>query len=271
MLTLIIIVKQRKIQNDIISLLETFCVNVQILFATEEGNDGLTELENRKENVRVVYFPRKTSEEDMIESLIDYVDGQTLCIVRDDNKPINVNLIKRCIVKQKEGYDIVMPKNNKKTNFFKKFFKKITNALVYKVFGFNLFEGNISIQCFGNNSINILKTNRTGTLTKVNKWLGANIGYVDDNVDNFRPKAKKLGKLKLWTILYFMLFIVFLSSTIALPILFSLPWLVVLLLIFGTLIGISLSLFNFLRFYIKYQVGELIANKVEIIKSGNNE
>ena len=269
MVTFIIIVKQRSIQKEILSELKNLFANIQILLATEVSNQGLKELDKKDKNVKVFHFPDNTSEEDMIESLVNVVEGQSLCIIRDDGKNVDVGLAKRCVIKQREGYDIVMPKSNKKTNFLKRFFSKLTNSIVSKVFGFNLFEGNISIQVFSKNAINILKTNGTGSLTKVNKWLGANIGYIDENIEKFKPKTNKLKNLRIWTILYFIVFVCFLATTITLPILFSIPWLLILLLIFGTLIGVSLFTFNFLRFYIKKQVGELFAKKVGIIDTDN--
>lgn len=264
MITFIFPLKKRKLQENFLENFNVFSDEVQVYFALEEG-EKLNLLPVSNVTAFIAYFNKDTSEEDMIESLVGKITTQTLVIVRDGEKPVNFSSLKECVVKQREGYDIVLMKKNKKENKFKNFFSNILKAFASKMFGFKFFEGELTVEVFGMNALNILKTNGTGNLSKIDRWVGANIFYVSADVEKKTFKSKKQKGLKISTALNILAFILVLAGTITLGVMFSLPWLAVLGLIFANLVFATLSVYNLLRLYTNVKVGDLTASKVAII------
>lgn len=264
MITFIFPLKKRKIQENFLENFNVFSDEVQVYFALEEG-EKLNLLPVSNVTAFIAYFNKDTSEEDMIESLVGKITTQTLVIVRDGEVPVSFSALKECVVKQREGYDIVLMKKNKKENKFKNFFSNMLKAFASKMFGFKFFEGELTVEVFGMNALNILKTNGTGNLSKIDRWVGANIFYVSADVEKKTFKSKKQKGLKISTALNILAFILVLAGTITLGVMFSLPWLAVLGLIFANLVFATLSVYNLLRLYTNVKVGDLTASKVAII------
>lgn len=264
MITFIFPLKKRKLQENFLENFNVFSDEVQVYFALEEG-EKLNLLPVSNVTAFIAYFNKDTSEEDMIESLVGKITTQTLVIVRDGEVPVSFSALKECVVKQREGYDIVLMKKNKKENKFKNFFSNMLKAFASKMFGFKFFEGELTVEVFGMNALNILKTNGTGNLSKIDRWVGANIFYVSADVEKKTFKSKKQKGLKISTALNILAFILVLAGTITLGVIFSLPWLAVLGLIFANLVFATLSVYNLLRLYTNVKVGDLTASKVAII------
>ncbi len=264
MITFIIPIKKRKLKENFLENFKIFSDERQIFFAVEKGCElNLQTTEN--ERAKVFFFNEGTREEDMIESLISKVDGQTLVIIRDGEKDIDFNKIKESVIKQREGNDIVVIKNSKKSNFLKTFFSKLIKSLVYKLFGFKFFDGEITVETFSNKAINILKTNGTGNLSKIDRWVGANTAHVDGDVEKKCFKDKNLNKIKLECLLFGLGFILLFVGGILLGLLVNLSWLAVFALIIGNFIIFSLLLYNLLRCYVYIKVGDLTSSKMAII------
>ncbi len=264
MITFIFPLKKRKLQENFLENFNVFSDEVQVYFALEEG-EKLNLLPVSNVTAFIAYFNKDTSEEDMIESLVGKITTQTLVIVRDGEVPVSFSALKECVVKQREGYDIVLMKKNKKENKFKNFFSNMLKAFASKMFGFKFFQGELTVEVFGMNALNILKTNGTGNLSKIDRWVGANIFYVSADVEKKTFKSKKQKGLKISTALNILAFILVLAGTITLGVMFSLPWLAVLGLIFANLVFATLSVYNLLRLYTNVKVGDLTASKVAII------
>ena len=264
MITFIFTVKKREIKEDFLQRFNVFYGEKEVFIAVEEGKN-LNLTPSPEVSAHKAYFNKDTREEDMIESLISRVNAETLVIVRDGEKPIIFEDLKNAVVKQREGYDIVLLKKEKGENKFKTFFSNILKASAAKMFGFNFFDGELTVEVFGANAINILKTNGTGNLAKINRWVGASVGYVNADVEKKTFKSKKQNNLKLITIFNFLAFILVLAGTIVLGVLVSLPWLAILGLIFLNFVVATIAVYNLLRYYTDYRVGDLTASKVAII------
>ena len=264
MITFIFPIKKRKIGEDFLENFNIFSDEVQVYFALDKGNEiKLNEVKGVQANI--AYFNEGTREEDMIESLISKINTQTLVFVRDGENPLSFDGIRKCVVKQREGYDIVLMKKEKKQNRFKDFFSNILKNLASKMFGFKFFDGELTVQVFGANAINILKMNGTGNLSKINRWVGANIGYVDGEVERKNFKDSKFKKSKISTVLYALAFMIVLAGSIMLGVFINLPWLAILGLILVNFVSATLFVYNLLSCHTRYKVGDLTASKVAII------
>ena len=116
MITFIFPIKKRKIGEDFLENFNIFSDEVQVYFALEKGNEiKLNEVKGVQANI--AYFNEGTREEDMIESLISKINTQTLVFVRDGENPLSFDGIRKCVVKQREGYDIVLMKKEKMIMF----------------------------------------------------------------------------------------------------------------------------------------------------------
>lgn len=266
MITFIFTVKKREIKEDFLQRFNVFYGEKEVFIAAEEGKT-LNLLPSSEVSAHIAYFNSGTREEDMIQSLIGKVNAETLVIVRDGEEPIFFEDLKSAIVKQREGYDIVLLKNSKGENKFKTFFSNILKACAAKMFGFNFFEGELTVEVFGANAINILKTNGTGLLSKINRWVGAKICYVNSTVEKKSFNSKKQKNLKLITLLCFLAFTLVLAGSICLGVFVSLPWLAILGLIFLNFVTGTIAIYNLLRYYTSYRVGDLTASKVAIINT----
>ena len=263
MITFLFCVKKRNIQP---TFLENFKLleDVSVIFVGEQSNLSLKNLKpNKNIACNVFYFADGTSQEDMIQSVISKVYCHTLVLVRDDESEVDFNILNSMIKKQREGYDVVLARPAKR-NPIKNFFVKLMQKLVNYVFNFKLFDGDLTYQIFGGNAVSILKANGTALLTKVDKWLGAKIGYVEYN-HSVVQTDKNRKSLKLLSIIYSLVLGLTLGTSITLGVILPLPWLALLGLVFANMISFILFAYYILRLYISLKVGELAGKQVAII------
>ena len=265
MITFLIPVKNREITKEFLNGFKRFSGNVTLMI----GSCKPIKLKSPAKNIVIenYLFDEKASEEDIIETLTPKVYASSLVIIRDGQKDVNFEIVEKMILKQQTGYDVVLAKNNKKKNIFARFFSSILKKFVKHVFGFSFYDGELGIQVFGSNAISIMKISGTPNLTKINRWIGINIGYLETSISPCEFESKQRKSINFFTALYSIIFAVLLSATITVGILVTIPWLAILGIIFALLIAFVFSTFYVLKAYTVNKVGDLFGKKVEILKT----
>ncbi|MBQ3494341.1 MAG: hypothetical protein IJA69_02890 [Clostridia bacterium] len=129
------------------------------------------------ENVREYVFSENETNDDIINALVPVVFGQAMVVVRKIENN-NFEPILNVLSGFEQNNDIVLIR--KKQNKVTKFFKRILSFLIRFFYGYTLYDSNLSVCAFGEIPLNVLKqTENASTFTKINRWTGINIVYVE--------------------------------------------------------------------------------------------
>lgn len=166
----------------------------EILFAVHKNNKEL-ELINELsdfENVKVLTFEADKSENYMISEAIKKTQGDNLVVCRDYVEYATI-LSDYLVAMGEMGVQVAMFRKPRKKNKVKDFFKKLWNKYIKFMFGFKLYEGDIGLIYFGNIATSILRELPNNvTFTKVNRWVGFDISYVESE-DIVKANPQKLS------------------------------------------------------------------------------
>lgn len=263
MLTFLFPVITKKINvEELVKSLSAFShMPIEIIFACHKGSyivDAVKDLKKISDSqikVIVKQFRSDICEEDMIESCISKIHTGNLFLVRDKENNFDVLTLQKMLMKQKEGYDTVLCKSPKKENFILKFIKSAFFKMIRLMFNINFYNGEIGLELFSSRALSVLKVNGSAFLTKMNRWVGIDTGYVESNQTKLKFKPKKLDFVRNLAIIFTVLFEISLAIIITLGILLKLQWLVILISVFVVLIFFTLALYNIFKTYILIRLG----------------
>jgi len=154
-----------------------------IIGVTESLKD---KIKTKAKNVSVNVFSDKIVKEEMINDLKKYLDTGKVVIVR---KNIDDDELDKFINSESE---ITMCKINR--NKFQTFWFNLWQKIMKMLFGFKYFEGDISIISFSENLFNVINNiDSLSSVSRVNKWRGVSISYIDSKTP---PVKKEYNKVK---------------------------------------------------------------------------
>ncbi len=246
------VIKKRLIWKKVVEILNKKHSDFQIIFAVYNQNPDLNEiLDLKSEKIKVLQFDTD-DENHMISQAILQCDGSSLMLCRDYFQYSTV-MSDFLLEMAESGAQVVMFKHNKKSNKLIEFNKKLLNKLIYSIFNFKMYEGDIGLIYFGNIAFSVMKKTNAILFTKINRFVGFEISYASiDQLPKAIPQKKGLKK----EVLKFSIF-----SIILIALIFSMSFLIafnkigfVLGLLFLTLIILDV-------FYIIY-----LSLKLDIIK-----
>lgn len=170
-------------------LTDKFEDDFEMIFAISKDNPELSDLQKlqkQKKNVHVLTFEPQTSENQMLSTAIKQTKGDHMVLCRDYFEYATV-MSDVLVAMGAMNVQVAMYRKPQKNGKIKAFFKKIYNKLVQLIFGFDLYEGDVGLQYFGNIPLSVLRTLPNNILfTKINKWKGFDISYVE--ADHLQPK-----------------------------------------------------------------------------------
>lgn len=185
-------------------LAEKYDEEFEMIFALASNNDELADLkklEQEQNNVLVLTFDPSYSENKMLSEAIRHTQGDNMVLCRDYFEYATV-MSDLMIGMGAMNVQVALYRKPQKSGKIRAFFKKIYHRLVEWIFGFKLYEGDVGLEYFGNIPLSILRTLPNNILlTKVNKWNGFDISYIE--ADELKEKQfdhhEKKGVLKaLW-------------------------------------------------------------------------
>ena len=131
----------------------------------------------KTENVVECIFDDNAKPDEVLNTLIPKCGGQNLVLAR---KIENNNFAPLLEVAKnlKDQNQVVVIK--KKNNVFTKFFKMIFSYFVRFLYGYELFDSNLSVMSFGEVPFTVLRqTENCSTFTKINKWGGLEVVEIE--------------------------------------------------------------------------------------------
>lgn len=147
---------------------------------------------SRSKNFVLKIFEDGSKKEEIINSLKDELDEGQVLICR---KEIEVEEVEN-FFDSSSDITICSIKRNK----VQKFFFKLCQDLMMLLFGFNLYDGDISVICFGQKLFNVLTNiENLSYSSRVNKWKGVEIKAIDIKSP---PAKKEFNKLKVNLMFY---------------------------------------------------------------------
>ena len=275
MINIVISVKsfEKKIFPIIAEIEKTnFEEELQVFFLCERTNPIINEFENlskQKFKTNLLTYPLGTSEETMLEHCIkEKVEGK-LIVIRNDCTNINVNVIQMLALHLKQGADIALPKNKQKQNRIANAFRRVLSKLVIKIMNFNFYDGDITIEAFGENAVNIMKTTNSVVLTKFNRWIGMKIDYVEFDLEKTKIKTTQNKKPIFLMIFYAILTILTLGLAIYVLSSYDLGHFINTIYIILVIFYFMMFLVWSLRLYIFLRVGSLTLEQAKLVSETN--
>ena len=228
--------------------------NIKIIIGiTEEISKNLKK--TTKKNVIVKVFTNGAKKEEIINSLRDQIDEGRVLICR---KAITKEEINEFF---KVNSDIAVC--DVKRNKFQAFFFNLWQEFMSILFGFKLFEGDVSVVMFNENLFKVISNiENLSYASRVNKWKGVSVKSINTQSP---PIKKEYDKLKSNLMLYgwISLFLAIIASTIVYFIFVKATFLTGLLFASAILIAqvgmlIAIAIFN-----LNIKVGQRIFKKAK--------
>lgn len=214
--------------------------------------------------VIVNMFPINATENGMIDTCFRNEDFESVILVRENSLDLSSEIF-NMLIENGTKNNIVMFKRLRKENKLKKFLSTSAKKLCKKFFGFTFFEGDISIQYFGQNVVEILREVNAFLPTKINKWIGIEIKYIDTpkvvSLENKLPK-----KIILPTIINILVIIGTIIFAIFLPKLTTITVLIFMLMTLLILSELTILAYNLLKIYCHKKIGSITKQKTNIFQ-----
>lgn len=167
-----------------------------IIFLDNALQPGSEELENLFPDIshKIMIFDSYSTENEMIEYLFQNENLNDVIIVKNSYTNINFEDFNNIIKEANKGRDIVVTKQNKQTNFFKKCWSAIKKFVVKFLFGFKMYNCEADIVYLSPLAVSIVKQSpkRSAMFTKMNTWAGIEAHEV---LSIEQPKQKSQSKL----------------------------------------------------------------------------
>ena len=190
--------------------------------------------------------------DEVINTLIKKIDTDKLIIVRQfDNN--NFTPIASVFVELKKENQICLM--SKKSGKIKKFFKNLFTPLIRFLFGYDLLMGSLACIGYGKNCIEVLKQlDNPSLFTKVDKWSGVDIKYIEASQAQRVKFKSKVLKHYIRIFIYSLLFAIPILLWIFVPF-FGQSMLLKLVGIFVMAICFSLVCIDILVIIVKHIIG----------------
>lgn len=169
------------LQEEIVHLKQNLGKDTK-LFVLCEKRQAVTFLQKLPEKVGIDFFvfPDATAEDEMISSCIKSIENVSpIVLIRSTSNFATLENIDILIQKIASGADLAMFRQTKKGGKVSEWFAKTYKRLCEIFFGFKFFEGNISLMAFSSNAHKILKETPVTRMTKINRWVGVDVQYVE--------------------------------------------------------------------------------------------
>lgn len=206
----------------------------------------------KSDNYTTVIFDKIVRDDVAINSSFKLIKNNNVFVIRSGFKDFDILYL---LSENNINNDIIMFKNNKnnsKIHFFNKIITFFKN-LYYKLFNYYFYNGNIVCILFKKNACEVLKQlDNPATFTKIDKWVGLTIGYVEKNIEIFRPQVTFKQK---WLnfIIWFCIFACSITVTILLYNLLN--YVFKLSLYFLCSLSFSMTIFYLIRVYAFSKIG----------------
>lgn len=265
---------KKKILEEISSKIKLIYPAFQVIFLTNQNpkNEKLSSI-NRNLNYKTIVFDSLATNEDMFETLIQKEDLGTVILFKETAVNINFNDINRMIEQNSRGVMLVVSKQKKKENIFKKVFQPIKDFFARIFLGVRLFNGETDIILLDKILISTMTEmpGKSASLTKINGWAGVEPKYV--SIDE-QPKAKKTKfvlKDFYSVIIISALFLIFIVADIVLGVLkIKMPFILLFLLIIVQVADLALLLYILTKTLFRIKLGKMYARETNILNEIDN-
>lgn len=190
---------KKKILEDISSNLSLPRSTYQVTFLTnnEMKKNKFSKI-NKNLNFNTITYEKHSTNESMFESFIQKEGLKNVILFKDSAIDLNFKDINKMIEQQKNGSLLIVSKQDKKENFFRKTFKVVRDFLTKLFLGIRLFDDNADVILFDRLLVAIMQEmpGKSSILTKINAWAGVTPTYV--KINSQPPQVKKY-KLKEFT------------------------------------------------------------------------
>lgn len=253
--TFLIVNLQNKLNIEkFVNLVEKNYKNYKIIIAS-------TKLHKKYKNVYEYQFD-DVEPDKVINTLMPKVEGERLVLVRQfDNDNLDEILNIEKAIKKNNQISLLKKCKNK----FKSIIFNYINKIINLIFGYKLFDGYLSCVGFSSVPLSVLMQIENSSLyTKINKWQGIDLVYVNCNkCQKLKFKTKKIkhfvriaiSLLIMIGVILCWIFIPFLQSKLLLK----------MAMIFVILIAFMFVLLDCVILYVKRKIGENIFDKANII------
>lgn len=164
----------------------------EMVFAIKKSNTELADLEalsKQHENISVLTFDDNKSENEMLNDTIKAVKGENMILCRDYFEYATV-LSDYLLAMGELDCQVALFRRSEKKGKIRQFFSSLYHNTVAWLFGFKLYEGDIGLMYFGNIALSIMREMPNSSYyTKVNKWSGFDISYVESD-ELLKPKIE---------------------------------------------------------------------------------
>lgn len=224
-----------------------------------------------KINYKTIVFNSSAKNEEMFETYLQNQGKSSIILFNENAININWNDILKMIEIHANGNMLVVSKQKKEENFFKKAFYYTKNFFAKVFLGIKLFESDAEIILLDKLLISTMKEmpGRSATLTRINGWAGIEPNYVEiDEQPNQNQKAKYKAKDFASVIISSAVFLLFIIADIVLGIMnISFPFILLFLYIVLQVGTIALLIYFLTSTLFKLKYGNLkYVGKVKIIE-----
>lgn len=245
--------------NELEKNIRNLVPNSEIVYLTNKENQINTE-----ENV--LYF-NEANEDKALNSAIKLLSGKKILLIRENYNLKEFDKIEAMLLNKSTADIVLYSKQRKK---FNKFLFKIVNKINLLLFGYNLFDGDLSLMLFNDNPTTVLKVlDNSSVFMKINKWIGMSVCYLE-NIDFkcYKPKEKFTKEIVMtssFAFLFVLSIVLWASISAFHTLLFGMIFFLL------TLLSLSLALITAVRLFNFYEVGRVINEKTEILNLKENE
>lgn len=233
---------------------------VLVLKKSNSEKEEVLKFSKTVDRVKVLLVDENFSENAMVGEAMQEVSGKDMVLCRDyfAYKTIFSDYM---VAMGRQGAQVVVYRKVKKASKLKSFFSKLYEKVVKYIFGFKPYGGDIGLVYFNNIALSVLKELPNNTvLTKVNKWAGFEISYIDIEDKELTPaklEKKELKPTLQKIIFYSVISVVLIAGFVLLAVFSKLSFVIGILIIFVLLLFQFFLFYNCLKYTVVNKYGDL--------------
>jgi hypothetical protein len=265
---------KKKILEEISSKIKLVYPNFQVIFLTNQNpkNEQLSTI-NKNLNYKTIVFDTFATNEEMFETIIQKEDVGTVILFKETAVNINFNDINRMIEQNSRGAMLVVSKQKKKENIFRKVFQPIKDFFARIFLGVRLFNGEADIILLDKILISTMTEmpGKSASLTKINGWAGVEPKYVTIDEQPKVLKNKIVLKDFVPVIAISSLFLLFIVADIVLGVLkVKIPFIWLFLFIIVQVALLAFLLYTLTKTLFRIKLGKMYAREINILDEIDN-
>jgi hypothetical protein len=265
---------KKKILEEISSKIKLVYPNFQVIFLTNQNpkNEQLPTI-NKNLNYKTIVFDTFATNEEMFETIIQKEDVGTVILFKETAVNINFNDINRMIEQNSRGAMLVVSKQKKKENIFRKVFQPIKDFFARIFLGVRLFNGEADIILLDKILISTMTEmpGKSASLTKINGWAGVEPKYVTIDEQPKVLKNKIVLKDFVPVIAISSLFLLFIVADIVLGVLkVKIPFIWLFLFIIVQVALLAFLLYTLTKTLFRIKLGKMYAREINILDEIDN-